>query len=108
MGTSEIVALCSLAVAAIALLLGGRRDTRTTASEQATTSAKLDAIQTGVDEIRIDQRAMRDRVDVLGERVASVEASAKSMHRRLDEHIKNVNMHPPDHHGGGWTMQEGR
>ncbi len=101
MGTSEIIALLSLAVAAIALLMGGRRDTRATASSQANTSAKLDAIQNGVDDIRIEQRAMRDRVDVLGERVATVEASYKSMHKRLDEHI---NMHPPDH-GNGWAQQ---
>ena len=97
MGTSEIIALLSLAVAAIALLLGGRRDTRATASSQATTSAKLDAIQNGVDEIRIDQRDMRDRVNKLGERVATVEASYKSMHKRLDDRLTSVNMHPPDH-----------
>jgi hypothetical protein len=46
--------------------------------------AKLDAIASGVDDIRVDMRTMRDRLQDFGERLTAVEQSAKSAHHRLD------------------------
>lgn len=85
MGTSEIIALGSLVIAIVAVLLSARGGTRDDAAESAMTRAKLDSISSGVDEIRLDMRMMRERVDTLYERMAKVEASTASAHKRLDQ-----------------------
>ena len=87
METGTIIALGSLLVAFIALLAGARRDTRGEAASQAQVNAKLDSIAGGVDDIRVEQRAMR-------ERLARVESSVKSAHHRLDQMAAPY--HPPD------------
>lgn len=87
METGAIIALGSLLVAFIALLVGARRDTRGEAASQAQVHAKLDSIAGGVDDIRVEQRAMR-------ERLARVESSVESAHHRLDQMAAPY--HPPD------------
>lgn len=100
MTAEAIIALCSLAVAVIVALMAGRRDTQGTAEARAKTDAKLDSIAGGVDDIRVEQRAMRDRVDGLAERVAGVEENCKSAHHRLDElDNKFLQAHPPGGQG---------
>lgn len=84
MSTSEIIALCGLLISGIVLLVNSRRDTRTSAADQARVEAKLNGIATGVDDIRVEQRAMRERVDGLAEKVSAVESSVKSAHHRID------------------------
>lgn len=97
LSTGEIIALCALGVSALVMLLGGRRDTRASAADQAQVQAKLDSIAGGVDDIRVEQRAMRDRVDAMGQRLSTVEASAKSAHHRLDSlEERFMAAHPPD------------
>lgn len=91
MKTGAIIALGSLLVAFIALLVGARRDTRGEAASQAQVNAKLDSIAGGVDDIRVEQRAMR-------ERLARVESSVKSAHHRLDQMAAPY--HPPDSTAG--------
>lgn len=99
MGMEAMIALGSLVVAFLTLLLKGRVDTKASASENARTQTKLDSIATGVDDIRVEQRAMRERVDGLSERVAGAESAIKSAHHRLDElDNKFLQAHPP---GGG-------
>ena len=100
MNAEAIIALCSLAVAVVVALMAGRRDTQGTAEARAKTDAKLDSIAGGVDDIRVEQRAMRERVDGLSERVAGVESSVKSAHHRLDElDDKVLRAHPPGGQG---------
>lgn len=96
MNAEAIIALCSLAVTFVTLLLKGRGEARSSAADSARTQAKLDSIAGGVDDIRVEQRAMRERVDSLAERVAGVESSARSAHHRLDElDAKFLAAHPP-------------
>lgn len=96
MNAEAIIALGSLAVAVMALLLKGRGDTKASAAESARTQTKLDSIATGVDDIRVEQRTMRQRVDGLSERMAGVEKDCKSAHHRLDElDNKFMQAHPP-------------
>lgn len=90
MTTGEIIALASCIVALLALLLNGRRDSRGSAADQARVETTLNGIATGVDDIRVEQRAMRTRVDDLSVRVGKVEESAKSAHHRLDTHEKRI------------------
>ena len=59
------------------------------------TGLKMDVkyIMRGVDDIRLDQQRMRESMGQMSERITRVEESAKSFHKRLDEHLK---IHPPD------------
>lgn len=100
MGISEIIALGALLVALVTLLINRNRDsnkdTKEATTAQVQTMVKLDSIASGVDDIRVEQRAMRERVDKLAERTAGVEQSAKSAHHRLDELEVRFNAaHPP-------------
>ena len=80
----DVIAGCALIVAALSMLLSTRRDVRQSASEMARIETHLTSIQGGVDEIRVEQRAIRERVDSLMERVARVETSCKAAHKRID------------------------
>lgn len=100
METANIIALGSLLVAFITLLISARRDTRGEAANQAQLVAKLDSIASGVDDIRVEQRSMRARLDSYAERLARVESSAKSAHHRLDQ--MTVPYHPPDNMADGY------
>mgnify|MGYP004531988695 FL=1 len=44
----------------------------------------LDNIRDGVDTIRIEQKAMRNTLSELSNRIAAVEASDKAAHKRID------------------------
>lgn len=96
MQTSEILSLAAVAVALVGLLLSARKGTREDAREGAAGSArleaKLDSISSGVEDIRVETRAMRNRMDGLAERLSAVESSCKSAHHRLDQ----LTGHPPD------------
>lgn len=96
METGAIISLCSLALAVIVFLSNGRKDTRTDAAKEARTDAKLDSIANGVTEIRVEMRTMQSKLDDHSQRIAAVESSAKSAHRRLDE-LENLfhTAHPP-------------
>lgn len=85
MDTGVIVALGALLVSAVGLLLSTRKDTRTDAAGAARVETKLDGIASGVEDIRVEMRTTRDRVNGLSERVSAVESSCKSAHHRLDQ-----------------------
>lgn len=79
--------LCTLLGALIGFLSFTRnrdKDVRTDASESAVIRTKLDAINNGVENIRIDIKANEKQVVALGERVTRVEESSKQAHKRLD------------------------
>lgn len=81
---STTIALIGMVVAFLGLLLTGRRDTRAGAANEAETRATLNSIKNGVDDLRVEIRTMRDKVETLNERLAKVEASAASAHKRID------------------------
>lgn len=68
----------------IALLLNSRKDTRTDAAQNAVTQTKLDNLITGVTDIRVEVRSMRESINDHSERLARVEARAESNTHRLD------------------------
>ncbi len=92
METPYLISLGALVVSLIGLLITTRKDTRTDAASGARLEAKLDSIGNGVEDIRVEMRSMRGRVDALSERVAAVESNCKSAHHRLDQ----IEGHPPD------------
>ena len=89
-----IISLAAVLLSVLSLLIGGRKDTREDAAGSARLEAKLDSISSGVEDIRVEMRTMRSRVDALAERVSSVEASCKSAHHRLDQ----MQPRPSDYH----------
>ena len=79
---SELIALCSLGVAFIALLLNSRKGTREEASQITKVGVQLNSIQTGVDDIRLELRSVRTRLDNIAERVSACEAKIKTLEGR--------------------------
>ena len=84
METSVMIALGALLVSLVGLILNSRKDTRTDAAANAITQTKLDSLISGVDDIRVEMRTMRDNISNHGERLAKVEARASSNTHRLD------------------------
>ena len=84
METSTIIAIGALLVSLVGLFLNTRKDTRQDAAANAITQTKLDSLISGVDDIRVEMRTMRDNISNHGERLAKVEARASSNSHRLD------------------------
>lgn len=87
----EWTVLISVIAAISGLILGWsgrtrsfRQDIIQEAGADALQRADVDYIKRGVDDIRLEQRAQAQRVDVLSERVTRVEESAKQAHKRID------------------------
>ncbi len=80
-----MIALGAVMVSVVGLLLGTRKDTRTDAAGSARMETKLDGIASGVEDIRVEMRTTRERVNGLSERLSAVESSCKSAHHRLDQ-----------------------
>ena len=92
METSTILSLAAVIVSLAGLLLSSRKTTRDDAAGSARVEAKLDGISSGVEDIRVEMRTVRSRVESLAERVSAVESSCKSAHHRLDQ----LHAHTPD------------
>lgn len=75
-----IAMLCN----AVALLRNGRKDVHDASASNAEMQAKLSHISTGVDDIRLEQRAMRGEVSDLATRVTRTEERVNDAHKRLD------------------------
>lgn len=84
MDTGVIISIGALLVSLVGLLLNSRRDTRTDAATNAIIQTKLDSVISGVDDIRVEMRTMRESINDHGERLARVEARAQSNTHRLD------------------------
>lgn len=84
MDVGVYISIGAVLISLIGLLLNGRKDTRTDAAANAIITTKLDSLITGVDDIRVEFRSMRDTLSDHGERLARVEARAQSNTHRLD------------------------
>lgn len=75
-------------ISALALLFSVYQFVRASEKEDTgqitTVLIKLENIAEGITEIKGDMRGVKEEVNSLRERVATVEASAKSAHKRLD------------------------
>lgn len=86
---SILIAFLSLCIAGVVAVTGIRRnkatDDKKEASEMTTLIVKLENINNGVNEIKADMRNMKMDIQEVRERLAIVEQSTKSAHKRLDE-----------------------
>ena len=80
-----IVSAVSLLLAVLAYKRNDRQDTTADATERATLSADVRYIRSSVDEIKLENRAIKKDVDDLKTKVIEIETSTKSAHRRIDE-----------------------
>jgi len=85
-----VISIAAVLISLIGLILNGRKDTRSDAAANAVTQTKLDNLITGVTDIRVEIRSMRESINDHGERLAKLEARAASNTHRLDtlEHVK--------------------
>jgi hypothetical protein len=83
METGTWIALAAVLISVVGLLLSSRKDTRQDAAEMAEIKTSLNNIQNGVDDIRVEMRSHRERLNALEVKLAAVEASDKSAHHRL-------------------------
>lgn len=79
------VPLIALIFTALTFKRNADRDTSATASERATMTANISYIRQSIDEIKLDNRAIKTDLEELKTKVATIEASAKSAHKRLDD-----------------------
>lgn len=61
------------------------QDTSTSATERATLTADVRYIRSAIDDIKLENRAIRTDLDDLKTKVVEIEASTKSAHKRLDD-----------------------
>lgn len=92
MDIKDILSAIAVLISLGALLLSTRKESRQDAAGTARLEAKLDSISSGVEDIRVETRTMRSRVDGLAERLSAVERDCKNAHHRLDQ----LQAHPPD------------
>lgn len=92
MDIQQIISLAALCIALLSFVQSSRKETRQGAAGAARLEAKLDSISGGVEDIRVETRSMRGRIDNMSERLSAVESSCKAAHHRLDQ----LQGHPPD------------
>lgn len=85
---SLLIAACALLFTAMSFRRNSNQDTSTTAAERATLTANIQYIRQSIDEIKLDNRAIKKDLDELQTKVATIDASAKSAHKRIDDLVK--------------------
>lgn len=78
------ISVGALIVAFLGLILNSRKETRTDAATTAQIQTKLDNLISGVNDIRVEVRSMRENINDHSERLAKVEWAQQSMAHRLD------------------------
>ena len=75
---SLVIAACALLFTALSFKRTQSMDTSTTAAERATMTANINYIRQSIDEIKLDNRAIKTDLDELKAKVVAIDASAKS------------------------------
>jgi len=93
MSIETIVAVCVPVIALIFTVLSFKRlatkDVEGNATERATMSADIKYIRTSIDDIKVDNRVIKQDITSLQTKVARVEQNVESAHKRLDD-LMNV------------------
>jgi uncharacterized coiled-coil DUF342 family protein len=85
---SIVIAFCALLFTALSFRRTQNQDTSASATERATMTADVRYIRQSIDEIKLENRAIQKDVGELKTKVAEIDASAKSAHKRLDDLMK--------------------
>lgn len=82
---SLAVAFCALLFTALSFRRTQNQDTSASASERATMTANINYIRQAIDEIKLDNRAIKKDLDELKAKVIEIEQSTKAAHVRIDD-----------------------
>jgi len=80
--------LLGIFVGVIGAVRTGKRDIKSETTHSVKMEAKIDNISWGVDAIRLDLKDQGRKIDNMDQRLTRCEESAKSSHKRIDEHLQ--------------------
>ena len=91
----SIETIVAMAVPVIALIFtiitfskNAKKDTTSDATERATMSSDIKYIRGAIDDIKVDNRVIKSDISDLQTKVARVEQSVESAHKRIDDYMK--------------------
>ncbi len=91
----SIETIVAMAVPVIALIFtvmtfnkNAKKDNTNDATERATMSSDIKYIRTAIDDIKVDNRVIKSDISDLQTKVARVEQSVESAHKRIDDYMK--------------------
>ena len=82
---SICIAACALLFSALSYKRNANNDSADIVTQRATITADIRYIRQSIDEIKLENRAIRSDLDELKSKLIEVEASTKSAHKRLDD-----------------------
>lgn len=82
---SLVIAGAALLFTALSFQRTSNKDTSETASERATMTADIKYIRDSVDDIKVDNRVIKENIGELQTKVARVEQSVELAHKRIDD-----------------------
>ena len=85
---SLVIAFCALLFTAFSVRRTQDKDTDASAAERATMTADIKYIRASVDDIKVENRVMRQDITDLKTQLVIVEQSTKAAHKRLDDLTK--------------------
>ena len=88
--SSELISFAALCVAVITLMLNKNKESTKTISEIAKLGARIESIQNGVDDIRVELRSMRTKMENISQRVSACETADELLTARVDKLEKEV------------------
>ena len=84
METGTVISIAAALIAFVSLILNSRKETRSDAAALARIDTSLNTLNSGVNDIRVELRSMRESITDHSERLARVEARSESNTHRLD------------------------
>jgi hypothetical protein len=84
METGTVISIIAALIALASLILNSRKETRSDAAALARIDTSLNTVNSGINDIRVDLRTMRDNVNEHSVRLARVEEKAASNTRRIE------------------------
>ena len=88
---SVVAAISGVIVAWLTFGRNTNKDARSSGADSASIHADIEYIKRGIDDIKLEQRSMRNDVTKIDKRLIIVEESVKRAHSRIDE-LKHIEM----------------
>ena len=82
---SLVIAFGALLFNAMSFRRTSNKDTSESASARATMSADIKYIRDSIDDIKVDNRVIKEDIGALQTKVARVEQSVENAHKRIDD-----------------------
>ena len=84
METGTVISIIAALIALASLILNSRKETRSDAAALARIDTSLNTVNSGINDIRVDLRTMRENINEHSVRLARVEEKAASNTRRIE------------------------